>query len=217
MFNLAEDQIRLYEQEDTKKFSTFRGSAVCGPHSQYFVIDTAEQEIVAGVHFKPGGAYPFLKIPSLEFHNAHVELGDVWGGLAGEVRERLLAARTPEEKLRVLEMALWAAAKGDFVRHPAVGYALKEFRGAPETRTIADVTGRIGLSARRFIEVFEREVGLTPKLFCRVRRFQMVMQIIQRSRELDWAQVALDCGYYGRTSFMTSGPSRGLTPRLIWL
>ena len=192
----------MYDPEDTAKFSTFYGSVLCGPHSRYFVIDTAEQDIVAGVHFKPGGVYPFLTIPSGELRNLHVGLEDLWGGLASEAREQLLAARTGEEKFRILEKALWTAAAENLDRHPAVRYALTQFHGAPETRTIADVTNRIGLSARRFIEVFEREVGLTPKLFCRVRRFQRVLRLIQNSRELDWTQIALDCGYYDQAHFI---------------
>jgi hypothetical protein len=79
VFNLAEDKIRLYDRENTDKFRTFHGSIVSGPHTQFFVIDTAEQDVVAGIHFKPGGAYPFLKMPSDELHNQHVGLEEIWG------------------------------------------------------------------------------------------------------------------------------------------
>jgi len=202
VFNLAEDKIRLYDRENTDKFRTIGGSVICGPHSQFFVIDTAEQDVVAGIHFKPGGAYPFLKMPSSELQNRHAGLEEIWGPLAGLVREQLLAAKTPEERLRVLERALWLAAGGTLGRHPAVAFALNAFGGAPGVRTIAEVTQQIGLSARRFIEVFHKEVGLTPKLFCRVRRFQKVLPHIQRGRAVDWAQIALDCGYYDQAHFI---------------
>lgn len=36
---------------------------VIGPQTEYCVIDTEEQTSVAGIHFKPGGAYPFLRRP----------------------------------------------------------------------------------------------------------------------------------------------------------
>ncbi len=202
VFNLAEDKIRLYDRENTNKFQTFDGSVICGPHSQFFVIDTAEQALVAGIHFRPGGAYPFFKLPSVELHNLHVGLEAIWGARAGEVRERLLAVRTPQARFRILEEALLTAAGGSLDRHPAVAFALKEFQGAPQARTIADITGQIGLSARRFIDVFQKEVGLTPKLFCRVRRFQKVLRLIQRGREIDWAGIALDCGYYDQAHFI---------------
>jgi hypothetical protein len=138
VFNLAEDKIRVYDRENTDKFQTFHGSVICGPHSQFFVIDTAEQDVVAGVHFWPGGAYPFFKLPSGELHNLHVGLDAIWGARAEEVRERLLAAKTPEARLRILEEALLAAAGGSLDRHPAVEFALKEFQGVPHARTIAE-------------------------------------------------------------------------------
>jgi hypothetical protein len=51
------------------------------------------------VHFNPGGAYPFLKLPFGELHNRHVGLDSFWGrATASRVREQLLVARTPKAK-----------------------------------------------------------------------------------------------------------------------
>src|SRR5260370_31309420 len=52
VFNLAEDKIRLYDRENTSRLQTFCGSVICGPHSQFFVIDTAEQAAVAAGAFQ---------------------------------------------------------------------------------------------------------------------------------------------------------------------
>src|SRR5262249_52460939 len=86
--------------------------------------------------------------------------------------------------------------------HPAVALALNAFHGTPEIGRVAEVTGRIALSPRRFIEVFTKEVGLTPKLFCRVRRFQQVLKVISGDGlDVDWADVALSCGYFDQAHF----------------
>jgi AraC-like DNA-binding protein len=203
VFDLQEERTAIYSGGDSgERLQTFRGSFVCGPHSQFFAIDTAGDFNVAGVHFKPGGAYPFLKLPSGEIHNRHVGLDDLWGARAAEVRERLLASKTPREKARVLEAALLSQLAGPPERHPAVAFALNEFHGAPETQKISDLTDRLGLSAGRFINVFRREVGLTPKLFCRVRRFQTVLRHISAGRTVDWAEIALTCGYFDQAHFI---------------
>ena len=202
VINLNEDLTRVYDPHDTVKFRTLRGPVMVGAHSEFFVIDTAEQHSVAGVHFKPGGAFPFFGPPASELHNTLVSLEDLWGRLAGQLRERLLEAATPQAKLRVLEQALLAQAAERLERHPAVAFALHEFRSAPHTRTIAEVTGQIGLSAKRFIQVFNGEVGLTPKLFCRVRRFQRVLRRIGAGRPVEWAAVAADCGYFDQAHFI---------------
>ncbi len=173
------------------------------------MIDTAEQHTVAGIHFKPGGAFPFLGPPACELHNRLVSLDDLWGPLARQFRERLLEAqrRAPflaspskspaaEAIFDVMEQVLLARAAGRFACHPAVAFALREFRAAPRERTIGAVTGQLGLSARRFIQVFSAEVGLNPKLFCRVRRFQRALRHADRGRRIAWAALAADCGYF---------------------
>jgi AraC-like DNA-binding protein len=45
-------------------------------------------------------------------------------------------------------------------------------------------------------------VGLSPKLFCRVQRFQQVLKIVRREREVDWAEIALGCGYFDQAHFI---------------
>ncbi len=202
VINLREDEIRVYDREETDCYQRLKGSIVCGPHSQFFVIDTASQESVMGIHFKPGGAFPFLGVPTVAVRNLHVSLDDLWGGAAARLRQRLLEAPTPEGKFDVLEKALLARAGGRLGHHPAVAYALKEFQGKPGIRTIAEVSSQMGFSAKRFIQVFSQEVGLTPKLFCRVRRFQRVIRGLAAGRSVEWADVAVEGGYYDQAHFI---------------
>jgi AraC-like DNA-binding protein len=202
VINLAQDEVRIYDRQNHERFERFRGAVICGAQSEFFVIDTASQAAVIGVSFKPGGAFPFLGMPSTEFKDRHVCPGDVWGLEAGHLREHVLEAATPEGKFDVLERFLLAKAHGKLRRHPAVNYALREFSGVPHTRTIAEVTDQIGLSARRFIEVFSNEVGLTPKLFCRVRRFQQALNLSRVGFSVEWADVAASCGYFDQAHFI---------------
>jgi AraC-like DNA-binding protein len=200
--DLAQERFSVYEYEDGTGGQSFRGSVIAGPQSRFFVIDTAEKSDVVGVHFRPGGAYPFLRVPGGELHNVRVGLEDLWGVQARELRERLLAAGSPQARVRVMEQALLAAGAGMMERHPAVAFALNAFHGTPEMDRISEVTERIALSPRRFIEVFTKEVGLTPKLYCRVRRFQRVLKMISAGdADLDWAEVALSCGYFDQAHF----------------
>lgn len=195
VINLADDEVRVYDRRDAARYERLPGSVLVGPHSDFFVIDTAEQQSVAGVHFRPGGAFPFLRLPAAELHGAQVALRDVWGGLAAELRERLMDAATAEARFDVLEAALLRQLDGPPARHPAVGFALRELHHAPG-RTIGEVREQTGVSERRFIELFHRQVGLTPKLYARVRRFQTAIRRIRTGGPVDWADVALGCGYF---------------------
>lgn len=203
VFDLGAGRFPIFTNESLTRREFFRESVVCGPHSQAFGIDTSNGTNVAGVHFKPGGAYRFLGVPSGEFHNDHVVLDAFWGRAAAtRVRDRLLEAPTPESKARILERELLAVGVGRPERHPAVAFALNQFHWTPESKKVSTVTDIIGMSPRRFINVFRNEVGLTPKLFCRVRRFQQVLRQISAGSRIHWPNVALEAGYFDQAHFI---------------
>jgi AraC-like DNA-binding protein len=79
--------------------------------------------------------------------------------------------------------------------HSAVDFALRQFERFPHT-PVSTVTEQIGLSPRYFNQLFRDEVGLTPKLFCRVRRFQQVLSLVEGKQQPDWLDIALTCGYF---------------------
>jgi AraC-like DNA-binding protein len=200
VINLHEDEIRTYDRE-TGQVRRTRGVTVAGACSEYFMIDTAEQRWCMGVEFTIGGAFPFFGRPASELRDeAQIPLDALWGEV--DLRGRLLAAATPEEKLRALEQALLGRMARGPERHPAVDYALREFLQVPQTRTIAEVTDQIGMSPRRFIQVFSEQVGLTPKRFCRVRRFHEVIRRVHKGRDIDWTEVALSYGYFDQAHFI---------------
>jgi AraC-like DNA-binding protein len=212
VINLRENRCRVYDRGNQNEFHNFPGAILCGPHSNFFVIDTASQAEVIGIHFKPGGAFPFFKLPADELHNLHVGLDTLWGARAAELRERVLAAPTPQAKVTVMESFLIAQAFRGFERNPVVGFALEEFQ-RQELPTIGAVTGQIGLSSRRFIQVFSQEVGLAPKLFCRVQRFQQVVRMVHGGHDPDWMEIALSCGYFDQAHFIHDFKSfSGLSP-----
>src|SRR5689334_4728681 len=103
--NLAEDQTRLYRTDSLggPSVETCSGTVLSGPHSQFSIIDTAEQERVAGVSFRPGGLAAFFRTPAHELLNAAIPLDAISAAAAVEIREKLLAAVDPESKLNVLE------------------------------------------------------------------------------------------------------------------
>ena len=142
--------------------------------------------------------------------NTHVALEDLWGPLAGELRERVVAVPALAGKVDELERVLLDRLARGRTGRPEVAYALRTLeRGA----TIASVTARTGLSHRRLLDVFTAEVGLTPKVYARQRRFRRALASAASGREVDWTQVALTCGYYDQAHFVHDFRAfAGMTP-----
>lgn len=200
LINLHDDPLRVYDPDDQRHWQNLGAAAFVGAYDQNFVIDTLNQQQIIGVAFHPGGAFPFLAPPVDALYNTHVALEDLWPDVR-DVREQILAAPTPAAKLRALERALLARLCRPPHLHPAVAFALRELTCVPQPRPIAAVIDQIGLSQRHFIQLFSQQVGLTPKRFCRVQRFQASLCQIHTADEIDWLDVAHQCGYYDQAHF----------------
>jgi AraC-like DNA-binding protein len=129
------------------------------------------------------------------------------------MRERLLEANSIPAMFAVAEKMLTTQLVRPLTLHPAVDFAAQQFSIHPHTATVGNVLDKIGLSHRRFTQLFREQTGLTPKSFSRVRRFQRVLRSISTLHEPEWTQVALDCGYYDQAHFIHDFQSfSGFTP-----
>jgi AraC-like DNA-binding protein len=170
--------------------------AVCGLRSRHVVIDTAQITSLMGVVFRPGGALGLLIASTLEFYDRSVALDLVWGSQAAPLMEQLRDAASPGKRLHTLEAAITDRTQRDGrAIHPAVDYALQVFNNAPHIRTVADVSREIGWSRRWFSHAFSEQVGMTPKRYCRLMRFQRVVRQIASDQPVDWVDVALAGGF----------------------
>ena len=195
VFNLRDEELRIYTARDPHRCSRLSGMAVCGPYGRYFVTDRAEDASVMGVHLKPGGAFPFLGLAADELMDTHVDLQDLWGRAALEIHERVSAEHTPDRRFQVLESALLSRLVRRPECHPAVLSALDHFRRNSSRIAIRKLAREVGLSQRRFIDVFNFEVGVKPKLFARILRFGHAVRRLQRDQVTSWAELADACGY----------------------
>jgi AraC-like DNA-binding protein len=191
--SLVEGEGRIYDTAGRQQWLS-GGAVVSGAYRRPFMFDTREDTSVVGVHLRPGYAGVVLGVPPGELTDRHVDLEALWGRRARELRERLCAATTTEQRFAILEAEL--ASRLDQRRgHPAVTYALDALARPHVGARVGDIAKSAGLSQRRLIELFTAAVGLTPKRFGRVVRLHRATALA-RSAALDWTRVAHECGYY---------------------
>jgi len=176
-------------------------SLIVGARSVYEVIDSSDMAELIGVVFEPGGFTPFVSDAADGFSHQNVALEEVWGAAAGSLRDRLREIPTPREKLCSLERFLLDTFAGRFSRNPQVSFALSRFEKAPALTTVREMARETGWSERRFSQVFREEVGLPPKVWCRIQRFQRALRQLHAGAEVPWAELAVDCGYYDQSHF----------------
>lgn len=197
VINLQQDELRFHDAERSGNCARFSGAIVSGAHGRG-LTPVGESSII-GVHFKPGGAFPFLGVPADELADTHVDLETLWGSSIARLRERLCEARTSTERFQLLQHALLSRLSDGVEKHHAVSTALAIFGKNHAGSRVSEAAKYVGLSQRRFIQVFKAEVGLTPKLFSRIQRFQQTRTFIHQNTSIKWADLAIDLGYFDQS------------------
>jgi AraC-like DNA-binding protein len=163
------------------------------------------------VRFTPVGA-ACLGVPAAELAGRSVPLDAVLpSARVTEVTELLGEARDTPTRITVIEHFLAELARaGDSLVQRAVALL-----AAPTpVPTIAAVARAVGVSERQLERRFLASVGVTPKRFAALRRFERAVALSPSASSLTAA--AIDAGYYDQSHFIRDFRRfAGATPREI--
>ena len=166
---------------------------------------------VLGVRLTPPGAFAVLG-PLSELTSLTVDLHDVLGRPGAEFGTRIHGAR--DAACAVEAAAEWAAqriARG-YLPDTTVERALRTIASDGGTRSIAALEGWQGRSRARFAAAFRDRVGVSPKRFARIVRFDRAIHAIAHGRA-SLGEIALAAGYYDQAHFTNEFREHaGLTP-----
>ncbi|WP_052848175.1 helix-turn-helix domain-containing protein [Streptomyces avicenniae] len=153
------------------------------------------------VALTPLGARAVYGMPAAALAHRLVPLDELLGALGVELVDRLRAVTTWAGRFAVLDEVLLRAVGRDAggaplprVR-PEVAEAWRRLVAARGRVQVGAVAAELGWSRRYLTERFRGEVGLSPKTFARVLRFEHAHQLATAHAPLPWTDVAAVSGY----------------------
>jgi AraC-like DNA-binding protein len=190
---LSEQPVRVFDSADARAPSFSGHAVVGGPRSVFYVRDVAEPARSVGAQLQHGALCLLTFAPAHELAGRHIALEALFGSTIASLREQLQEAPSPDCALDVLEGLLAARLPNVRGVHPVVAHALARFSSTHDD--VSEVVGESGYSHRRFITLFRESVGLTPKEYCRVIRFQRALAVTAARPQVSLAELAVTCGY----------------------
>jgi len=198
LINLSRDYLTDCGDDGTSNLRQPQ-TMISGARARYEIIDTGDLNDLAGIVIEPGGFPGLFRERADLLFNLSTALDDLWQ--TPQLVDSLCRARTPARKLDRLESFLQQLLRR---REPArrsetADHALYLFRH--RGLNVSSCARSIGISERRLSQVFREQVGLSPKLWCRIQRFQAATGALHRGIDMPWAELALSCGYYDQAHF----------------
>jgi AraC-like DNA-binding protein len=192
----------IYDNESLAQVQACRHVWASGVRTKPITIPSGDGATMMVISFKKGMAAPFFPFPMSEMSDRVVDADLIWGGDFARLRERMLEAKTIDIKFEIAERFLLEKFGPRLAVDPCVAFAMGEMTSRPDRLSIARMNSKIGYSQRHFTEMFRRNVGVTPKAYLSVMRFQKAVQAIDAADAIDWKSIALDCGFYDQAHFI---------------
>jgi AraC-like DNA-binding protein len=205
IIDLTERPQHIYDNETLREIQTCRYAWVSGVRTQPITIPGGTGSRMLIVAFKRGRAHPFYRFPMDEISDT-VEAADlVFGRYFCDLREQLLAVNTVSRMFQLVERFLLRKAEDAILEDGGtrcIEYAVSRMVHHPSLRCLHQLSDEIGYSQKHFIDLFRQQVGVTPKQYLKIMRFQKAICAIERKPSIRWSNIALESGYYDQAHFI---------------
>jgi AraC-like DNA-binding protein len=192
----------IYGNETLKEIQSVCRVWASGVRTEPISIGSGKDSSMMIIAFKRGMAYPFFPFPMNEIVDCVVEADLIWGHDFMILREQIIENRDSLKKFHLAEKFLIKQFIDKCSFNPCIQFALNQIIKYPNQITLNKLSNKIGYSQKHFISLFKRQVGITPKSYLKLMRFQKTINEIEKFTKIDWTLISHDCGFYDQAHFI---------------
>lgn len=216
IINLTEKPQFIYHNETLKELQACHRVWVSGVRTKPITIPSGKGSKMLIVAFKKGRAHPFYPFPMNALTDWVVEADLVFGRNILNLREQLLATSSIDRMICLVEKFLLQQARYTLTSESntkCIEYAVSSIASQPNQLRLWQLSDEIGYSQKHFIDLFRKWVGVTPKQYLKIMRFQKAILEIERDTSMAWNELALQNGFYDQAHFINEFRAfSGFTP-----
>ncbi len=174
---------------------------IAGQISNHFYLKNTGKSGMIGIKFMPQALAQLFAINMETLLNRVCSLEKLIGN---QVDQLLQIANAPaDHQEKIVQMDEWLC---DFVSskkipvHPleAVLQRIFEAHGLVKVKALST---QIKISERQLERLFKQYVGLSPKLFCRIIKFNYIFRLIESGKK-SWTDLTYSAGYFDQSHFI---------------
>jgi AraC-like DNA-binding protein len=186
---------------------SFRRAWIAGMQQEWLLVQpqyaTSLPSYLLSVRMPPIGAYRVLGMPMHEVAMNVVELDDALGDEVNAVQEQLGNCSEPGRQFGILcEFVRRRVARSRVQLRTDALLAVRSLARSHGMHRIEHLCRELRVSRKHLGTLLHAHVGLSPKAYARMFRFRRAVDLLSsRPRTLDWAQLAMSCGYFDQAHF----------------
>jgi AraC-like DNA-binding protein len=206
----------IFQKKDSSK-NIEPNLVICGQQTRYYDLSLSGKTGMILIVFKPHGVKTFFNFPITELLNENLSLHDLLNNETIELEDKLFNSPNNRQRITLLENFLIKRLiqNNEFER---VEHAIKIIENSKGQIKTQDIAHEVCLGIKQFERTFSKYVGINPKKYASIVRFQSVIQMRRKHKNSSMFQLAFDNGYYDHAHFIHDFESfTGLSPKEFFI
>ncbi|HCQ89929.1 MAG TPA: hypothetical protein DIU45_09525 [Clostridium sp.] len=157
-----------------------------------------------GIRLYPGTSGLIFNCPASEFLDKTIPLKYFWGDILLKINNELSKKIFIYDKIELIEAYIKSLLinKMDLKLDPIVQNSLNYIYDAKGQVSVNEIANNLNISSKSLFRKYNNWIGISPKLFCRIVRFQNTLKDITSLKEMPLCELALENGYYDQPHFI---------------
>lgn len=156
------------------------------------------------IRFTPNGIHKLMNIPGNEIINRIVDADKLFGAETNELPEKLYHADTIEKMAAITDdtmLRFYRKIKHPHLTDGITSVAIRLFTSG-SFYNVKECAGIASMSIRNFERKFKEQVGIPPKLYTRLIKFEDALSHKTKDSSKSWTSIANECNYYDQAHML---------------
>jgi len=190
--------------------------ALYGHQNGFYDIELIDELSVFSIVFEPQGLMQFFKFSLQDICNLNVPLKHISGQAGRDLEEKMSEAISFPQRVSIVETYLLDLLKNNFTdfEFRRINHVVELIKKTHGNININQMASEICLSRKQFERIFAEHIGISPKQYLKIIRFQSAIFQKQQNNNLNMTELSYECGYFDQSHFINDFKSLcGMTPK----
>ena len=189
------------------------------PGIKYSQVISEEIWNSIGIIFHPYGAYRLLKIPQSSLLGTFPGIEEILPPSIRIIQNELEdSVHDIRNIIKIFDRWLLGLLLANDINTDRIAYATRFIENHNGLHTIDQLSAQLFITKRTLELDFKEKVGMSPKMYSRIMRFNKIQKVIESSSKPDFQKISLDFNYYDQAHFIKEFKSfSGFSPSKYYL
>ena len=168
---------------------SIKDAVYIGQQSKAYIGTMGEIIDLITIRFKPQGAANFMNLPISETSEQIINPDYIFGKAIDSLRAQIYEQQQVADKIRILENGLLALLHKHVIADRYIDLMINKIKYKEGIVSLKDISSQSGSEYKRMQRSFNACVGISPKLFSRMLRFDGICKKVVNSSKTDWFDI----------------------------